>query len=369
MQGSRELGVADWWSWYGPQVWDARAAGIPGVGRAVSIYSGMIKQCALDAWRGTTPLPRPRILDRPDPTAGRSWWVGLNVEDYLLHGNAIARVTSRTTDGWPSTVEWIPASRVAIVDTSSAREYWYGSTKLDPAELIHVRRSADRAMPARGVGVLEQFLTTFDRAWLEDEYERTALTRSSVPSVAVTTPNPDLSQEEADAADVAWQAKFTSRKPVFLPYGTSITPLGWSPADAQMVEARKQTLVDIANAFNLDGFWLGADNKGLTYKSPGPMYVGLLRTSLEPVMVDLEQGWSDAMLPRGQQVRFDRLALTRDDFASSIDTLTKAITHPTGTPDEPSLLDREEARLYLGLAAAGSLAPVTTTSPVDTVEG
>lgn len=357
-----------WW-WYGPSVWDAAASRIPGVGRAVSIYSGLIKQCPLDAWRGAEPLPRPRLLDRPDPTAARSWYVGLNVEDYLLHGNAIGLVTARSQEtGWPQAVAWYPASRVAITwGPSDPLRYWYGGTELPADDVVHVRRSADRFNPHRGVGVVEQYLAMFDRVHAEDAYELNALTRSSVPSVAVITPNPDLSQEEADDADDAWAEKFAVRKPVFLPYGTQITPLGWSPLDSQMVEARKLSLVDVANAFNLDGYWLGAEMKGLTYRSPGPLFMSLLRTSLEPVLVDLEQTWGDAWLPRGQSLRFDRLVLTRDDFGAMVDTLSKAIAPPQSDPTVGALLSPEEARQYLGLAAVATGAP-TTTSPVDTVE-
>ena len=350
----------------GPYVWDAASAlRIPSVSRATALYSGLIRQCPMDAYRGTTPLERPRLLDRPDPTRSRSWFVGVNVEDYLWHGNAIGHVTTRNAEGWPATVEWVPAARTAVVSPpGDPTTYWVDGEWVNPDDIIHVRRGANRWAPASGVGVIEQHLGTFDRVGLEEEYERTALTRSGVPSVAVVAPNPSLSTEEADAADAKWAEKFAVRKPVFLPYGTTITPLGWSPTDNQMVEARKMSLQDVANAFNLDGYWLGADTSGLTYKSPGPMYLSLLRTSLEPVMADFEQGWADAWLPRGQAVRFDRLYLTRDDFASSIDALVKAIAPPVSDPTVTPILTPEEARLYLGLAPTG--AGPTTTSPLDT---
>src|SRR4029077_13856404 len=125
---------------------------------------------------------------------------------------------------------------------------------------------ADRRDTNRGLGVIQQHLLTFDRVAAEEEYERGSLTRSGVPSVAVIAPNPHLTQDEANDADERWAAKFAVRKPVFLPYGTTITPLGWSPADTQMIEARKMSLTDVANAFNLDAYWLGGESAGLTYK-------------------------------------------------------------------------------------------------------
>ena len=62
---------------YGPMViWDVESAlRIPSVSRATHLYSGLIRQCAMDAYRGTKPLTRPRLLDRPDPDhRGRGSW-------------------------------------------------------------------------------------------------------------------------------------------------------------------------------------------------------------------------------------------------------------------------------------------------------
>ena len=345
----------------GPFVWDATSAiRVPSVARATSLYSGLIKTCQLDAYRGTDPLTRPRLLDAPDPDESRSWFVGVQIEDYLWHGNAVCLVTSRHADGWPASVVWVPAAWLAIawVPGEPRHRYMLGDRTLPFDDVVHVRRGADRSMPARGVGVIEQHLATFDRAALEEDYERNSLAGSGVPSVAVIAPNPNLSQEEADDGVDRWMSKFYGpvRAPVILPYGTTITPLGWSPADSQMVEARKMTLQDVANAFNLDGYWLGAPMTGLTYRSPGPLYLTLLRTSLEPVMSDFELGWANRWLPRGQAIRFDRLQLTRDDFLTSLLALTKAVGS--------AVIDRDEARQYLGYGRAG----VTVGSPVDTEE-
>ena len=70
--------------------------------------------------------------------------------------------------------------------------------------------------------------------------------------------------------------------------------------------------------FNLDGYWLGAPVAGMTYRTAGPQYQQILRTSLEPVLSDFEAAWSDAWLPRGTGVRFQRAQLLREDLATSM---------------------------------------------------
>jgi hypothetical protein len=101
------------------------------------------------------------------------------------------------------------------------------------------------------------------------------------------------------------------------------------------------SLVDVANAFNLDGYWLGAPVAGMTYRTAGPQYMQVLRTSLEPVLADFEDVWGNAWLPRGTNVRFRRSQLLRDDLSTS---MTAAVAgYGAG------ILTVEEARVEVGL--------------------
>jgi HK97 family phage portal protein len=355
-----------------PAVYDVRTAmRIPGVGKAVGVIAGQIMQAPMDAYKGVAPLARPRLLEQPDPNESRSWFVACQVEDYLCEGNAVHYVTVRGPTGWPAAGVWIPAAWVSIAVTDrdwTNAKYLVGGVELERRNVVHVKRSADRWNPARGVGVVEQHLASLDRVAMQEEYERRNLADGAVPSTAVITPNPALGQDEAEAAKVAWMAKYLGpgRQPAILPAGTQVIPLAWSPSDAQMTEARQFSLTDLANIFCMDPFWLGGQAAGLTYKSPGPMYTHLLRVTLGPVLTAFEQMWSAAWLPRGQSVVFDRQFLQRDDLASSIHTLVEATTAT------PPLMSVGEARTYMGWPpeptgpAVGS--PVDTAPPATAEE-
>lgn len=332
----------------GPYVFDTQSARkIPAVGRAVQLYAGLVKQMPMDAYRGYQRLaPTPRLLHRPDPDRAGSWFVQVNVEDYLLSGNAISLVTARGADGWPLAATWLPATWVYIVWQpygDAPVRYTYLGYELPLDDVIHVRRGADRFYPIRGVGVVEEYLSTLDRVAMEEEYERGALAGGAVPSVAVITPQPVLNQDVADEAKDAWLAKFSGpqREPVILPNGTQVIPLAWSPTDTQLSEARKMSLVDVANMFNLDGYWLGAPVAGMTYRTAGPQYQQVLRTSLEPVLADFEDVWSNAWLPRGTNIRFRRSQLLREDLATS--TTAAVAAYGAG------LMTVGEARVEIGL--------------------
>ena len=231
----------------GPYVYDAQSARrIPAVGRALQLYAGLVKQMPMEAYRGFQRLPQPRLLSKPDPLRGGPEFVGLSIEDYLLSGNAIALVTARGADGWPLACTWLPTQWVYIQwdVTQPLPSYYYINRPLPFDDVIHVRRSADRYYPVRGVGVVEEHLGSLDRIAMEEEYERNALSDGAVPSVAVITPTSTLTQDTADEAKANWQAKFSgpTREPVFLPNGTTVVPLAWSPTDTQLQAARQMSL-------------------------------------------------------------------------------------------------------------------------------
>lgn len=345
-----------------------RARSIPGVARALLLLCGMIRQTALDDYKGIDPLPRTRFLSTPDPDRPLSWFLGVLADDYFMHGNALAYISARDSYGYPAALRWCPAAWVGIDpinDDGSRGDYWVRGTRIPAADMVHVQRGADPWNVARGIGVVEQHLRTLSRAVSEETYEASALADGAVPSVAVITPNPRLSTEEAEAARAKWATLFggSRREPGVFPAGTSIVPLSWSPSDAELTAARSMTLVDLANAFGLDGYWLGAPGESLTYRSPGPMYLNLLRTTLEPVLADFEQSLTAKLVPYGHRLRFDRKALLQDDLQTTVETLTAAVSG--------GLMTLQEARAYMGLPSLPSPeqpSTVTVTSPVTTTE-
>lgn len=318
-----------------------KARSIPGVARALGVIGGMFRQMELEDVKGRRVLPRPAVLENPDPDAEVSWWLGVMVEDYLLHGNAVATVTARDASGWPVALSWVPARYVTIEwdEPGRSKAYRIGGRLVDRADVVHVRRGADPSFPWRGVGVVEQHLATLRRTSDQESVE------SMLPAVVIEAPYEDLSEPEAEAAALRFEEKYGGprRKPGVFPKGTKITPLSWSPTDAQLVEARKLAKSDLADIFNLDGYWLGAPAGSFTYRTPGPMYLNLLRQTVEPICRDFEGILSRVLLPHGRRVRMTRESVLRDDLASEVATADRAV--------RGGLWTWGEARERLGLPA------------------
>lgn len=349
-----------------------RAKSLPAIGRVLGLIGGMIKQMPLRRYQVRDPLPpKPlsttSLLQKPDPDWPLSDFLSNQVEDYLLNGNMVHYVTSYNAEGYPASVSWVPAEWITITWTPGDPEptYWVGGKPLETSRVVHVRRSADRSSPWRGVGIVEQHLATLDKVMSQERYERSLTKTAGVPSVVVIAPNPDLSQEEADSATTKWGEKYggDERRPAVLPHGTTVQPLAWSPADQELSEARKLSLQDVANLANLDGYWLGAPaGSGLTYRSPGPMYLNLIRQTLGPIITPIEQEWSEAWLPHGSEVRFWRQAILGDDMTTTIAFLDKAV--------RGKFMTRSEAREYLGFdpELPAELEGPADPAPVDDVQ-
>lgn len=349
------------------QVWDATSARtLPGVGRALGVY-GMVVQCALLHLQGTRQLPRRPFLERPDPDMALPTFIGAHVDDYLLHGNAAHLITSLDAEGYPASVRWYPAHRWGILPDRDGQPVYHLDGREVPRErVVHVQRGADPTFPYRGVGVVEQHLATFNRAGLQEAAETANLRDRGMPSVVIIKPNTEPDPTNDDLVAAKWVERFGGQTgaPGIFPKGTEVTPLSWNPSDQQLIEARQMTLKDQANAFNLDAYWMNGEGATMSYKSPGPMYLTLLRTSLNPVLAPFEDQWSFQWLPRGRRVGFDRTVLLRDDLL----TMVQAFAQGKSAGIFP---DPNEARDYLGfgaltdeqLALAAAAAPAPLPAP------
>lgn len=338
----------------GPRPADA-LAGLPAVTRATGLISGLIRQMTIDVFRGPVQVAGTRLTARPDPSPGwgRGRFVGVHVDDYLRHGNAVHLITARDGDGVPVAAMWLPAVHVWVSDQRAhggQLSYWYAGRELPLADVVHVARGADPDNPARGVGVIEQHLTTWGRLTKQARFEEDSYDRSGVPSVAVVVGNQDLTTASAEEAKERWMEKFQRREPVFLPQGTEVKPLAWSPSDSQMVEAHAMALQDVANAFGLDGFWVGVPSKGLTYKSPAPLFLSLVRETIEPISDDFEQSWGPSWLPlsevTGEELLFRKADILTDDMASEMAWLALGV--------EKKILDVDEARARIRMSPRGN---------------
>jgi HK97 family phage portal protein len=304
--------------------WCWTMLGIPGVWRARMLISQAIGGMPIQSYRGTEPTPPPAILREPNPGEDRCNTVAAWVCDLLDHGNAVGVITTRDPAGNPVSLQPVPAALVEIGRAETgAVQYKIGQSVYGRSDVFHAKGMSAPG-EIRGWGVLEAHLNTLTRVQSEQDYASKAF-RSGVPSGLIRVKDPDLQEGSDDDPAGTFTAKGIKKgwveafsggpEPAVLSELVDYEPIAWTPKDAQMVEARQLSLTDIANCYNLDAYWLNAPSTSMTYQNVQTASMQLSRFTLGPWITALEAQFS-RLLVRGQDARFNRDSILRDDTAT-----------------------------------------------------
>lgn len=296
---------------------------VPAIWRAVTMISDDVGSLPLCAYRGNVKIrPTPRILERPNPLETPMETYSAMAASLLLHGNYIALLGPRGVNGYPDYI--IP------VDPNRARIFMRDGTKyceieqrvyIVGEEVFHIKGFS---LPGEvvGIGIIAAQRQGIGAAIAVMEYAARYFDGGAMPSYAIKSDNPDLTQEEADLLKQKWMEHYgaRSRIPAVLNSSTSIQELTANANDAQLVEARNQSILDSANIVGVPGAAVGAPNQTRTYTNTELQAIEYIKTSLRPLTTRIEQAMTD-LIPRGQYARFTFESMLRAD------TLTRYQAH------------------------------------------
>ncbi|GAB3154232.1 phage portal protein [Amycolatopsis stemonae] len=309
-----------------------RALGIPGVGRAVTLISDLIGGLPFDAYTShgrefaDKITPRPILLEQPNPEE-----IGMNtfaawVADYLLHGNAVGIIVERNALGVPTAALPVPTWAVGVrradgwtnsVLPKGAIEYSIAGKSFSAHEVIHVKGLCEPGR-LRGVGVIEAHLNGRGSLDLAAELARQArnIDGNGIPTGVLKATSPDVTEDQLRAAKTGWMANMRDRTVAALGPGTEFEALAWNPEELQLIEARKFSLLEVANIFGLPPRFLGASSgDSLTYSTQESEAIDLLKFTIGGHLRRFEQTLS-LLFPRGTQVRADLDEVLRADTAA-----------------------------------------------------
>lgn len=351
--------------------WDCFSAlSVPGYWRGRMLISQAIGGMPLGAWRDLVAVePTPSILREPVPGEDRCNSVAAWACDVLDHGNAVGVYGSPNAEGWWTSITPYRAAETAVwTDPETGRrKYTFYSAGIpsrayDASEVFHVKGTQ---LPGdlRGMGVLEAGLSTLERMRSESSYANKAfsngtpagLLRVKDPDLPAGTPEDEPGYTSAHGIKKAWKRDVTTGDIAVMSDLVDFTPLAWTPTEAQMTEARQLSLVDIANMLNLDPYWVGSSQTSAPYQNVQDAAVQLSRFTLGFWTTAFEAQFSRA-LPRGQEARFRRDTILRDNQTVRVDNYVKMI--------EAGIMDADEVRALEGLPPRDGPAPLASVSPL-----
>jgi len=340
---------------------------LPAVWRARMLISQSIGGMPLLAWKGTVPVsPTPQLLTQPNPNEALDNTVAAWVCDLLDHGNAFGVVTRRDSEGRATDIAPVPATEVEVRRDPESGAVQYrlrGGYRLwDASEVFHAK-GTQRPGALRGMGVLESGLSSFARMHAEADYAAQAFT-SGTPGGLLKVKDPDLRPgdpgdppgfDTAAGIKQAWKASIASGDVAVISELVDFQPLSWTPTDAQMVEARQMSLIDVANLYNVDPYWVASSQVSMPYQNIQQSAMQLFRFTLQ-FWARVLEGQFSRFLPRGTVARFNRDSLLSEDEATRADTNVKLIAAGVRTVDE--------VRASEGLPPLGDGAPLSTAAPM-----
>lgn len=345
---SAEITGDTWWGHGG----FVRALGIPGVGRAVRLISGLVGGLPWDAYTehgrdfAEKISPRPALLEQPNPEETRISSMANWAADYLLHGNAVGVIAARDRNGVPTAVTPVPTRLVGIrrvngqtysVLPVGAIEYGIGGRTFSAHDVVHVKGLSEPGA-LRGVGVLEAHLNGCGELDLAAELARQArnVGRDGVPTGVLKATSPDVTPDQLREAKALWLETQRDRTVAALAPSTDFQPLAWNPEELQLIEARKLSLLEVANVFGLPPRFLGAPSGGsMDYTSSESESIDLMKFSIGEHVQRFEQTFT-LLYPRGTWVQANLDAVLRADTAA------RYTAHETGI--RAGFLLKSEAR-------------------------
>jgi len=306
---------------------------IPGAWRAAVMLSDLIGALPWHAFRVRTGRrleqlnPTPPLLEQPNPPDTRMTSFSSLALDLIWHGNAVAVIAARNSQGIATAAIPVPAEAVGVRRVTRPAmsslpvgqlEYRIGTLSFGASEVIHIKGPTAPGS-LRGLGVLEAHIDTLTLAREQNKQAR-AISQHGVPTGVLKSENPDLTAGEAQQLKSQWLAAQQNRTVAVLNASTSFQPLAWNPEEMQMVAARQFTLTELELIFGLPVGWLGGNTNSRTYSNIEQDVINLLKFSLGGHLARFEQALS-LQLPRGTVVKANLDALLRPD------TLTRYQAH------------------------------------------
>lgn len=310
---------------------------VSAVAACVAKISGAIVSMPIHIYRlngGDLPdrLPRDdlwyKLNEQPSAQfTAASHWEGVSMAQ-LLRGDAYTLIR-RGLNGNVRELLPLPWGAVSpLRDPASGNVRYYVNlpshgitTWFDPSDILHFPGLGFDDATLRSMSVIQYGArSAIGNALAMDEYSGKFFEGGAHPSIILNAPA-KMSPEQIAGLQAAFANKYAGlanahRLPLVLTEGVTAKEISLSAEDAQLLEARKFQVLDVARAFGVPGFMInestGATSWGSGIESIGRTFV---QYTLQPWLRKLEQEMNRKLFPRdtGKFIEFYRDALIEGD--------------------------------------------------------
>lgn len=347
------------------------ALGLSAVWRCLDILSNGVSQLEWEERRGNLPLPASRLVRRPLAACTRRDWISYVVSSLALYDIAyLWKVGGVDAEGvpiglWPVSPPYVSINQTSypILPFVQPSVYFIGSQRVEPEEIVIIRRSPQPGVADWQNGVLNLARIKFAEVLSADNYASRYWQAGGAPTTVLET-EAVLNDTDAIQLSDRW-ALARSRgpdHPAVLSSGLKASPTGADPTQQAAVEARRELVADIGRYFGVGSHILNSpQGDSETYKSNESSDQDLLRYTIQNYIDAIEDAITD-QLPGGRQMVMDTLPLTNGPM------LARAQSYQLLTGGK-AVMDVQEARDQLGLPPVEDPDELNPPAPVPAVAG
>jgi len=291
-----------------------------------------------------TTSPLSRMLRNPNWYQTRSDFFLNLVFELLTYGNVYVLVY-RDDASRIESMHIVPAGNTEPYIVPETGEVFYGVGTnpligdirvLIPArDVMHIRMHTPRH-PLVGVSPIKYATLAININTSVASNQAAFFSNMSRPSGVLTTEE-KLTKEQMEALRQAWYSKsrgLNAGEVPILGWGLKWNPMTITSEDAQLIEAYRMSIEDIARVFDVPLAMIGDYTKA-TYNNTEQLINNWLSQGLGFHMSHIELAIARLFrLPAEEYVHFDESELLRTDFAGRVEGLTKGILGGLYSPNE-----------------------------------
>jgi HK97 family phage portal protein len=318
-------------------------AAIPSVARCTSLVCDILAALPWHVRRGGELLPSPdwiadpqalrldgRVIDAATLPETRWSWLDFWIQwltSALWFGDGFIYVPQRDAYGAPKPPLYVLNPLDVTLDKGA---YWVANVELAPETIIHLRGQGP-LVEGRGTGALERFAGTLGYTQTIRDYAA-GVFYAGVPAGYLKVTKDGLKQENADDLKAKWMEAHggRDRSIAVLNATTEFHPLTFTPVDAALIEAMAANQGEVANAFGVPPYMIGAPTDSNTYANVESRRQDLTTFTYLPWATRIE-ATLDAQLPRGTSVKVGLDALLRADTKTRYESYALGQIKPDGS--------------------------------------
>jgi len=295
----------------------------------VLLISDTISTLPIDSFvrRGNNRIayrPKPEWVEQPDVELLRSEHYQQVLVSLLLDGNAFVRIF-RDNGGDVVNLVCLDPLRVTVRRNTRTREIEYvvdldENNVVRASDMLHISEIR-RPQQLRGLSRVSELKDNLGLASALQSFAARYFGQGATVAGIIETPI-KLTKEQAmdlrDGFDNAHRGYTRAHKTGVLDAGAKYQKIGSSPNEAQMIEARKLAIEEIARMFRVPPHMIGITSAGaMSYASVEQNNINFVVHTLRPYISKLEHAYS-RLLPSEAFIHFNVDGLLRGDYQTRI---------------------------------------------------